>query len=488
MSSLAVPIGQPPPTINMTTPLSVSLEWAGPSQPNGIISSYSVQRRLPSLSHSLRDLGTAFDGSSMASFLPVDVNLGGFRNTIRLMFRSFSSSATLLYYINSARTDYLALELRDGIPWFFFDPGRGAAVAVPSVPPGVGFNDGQWHTLEALQNGRSSRITVDGIFTGDSISPGGATDSVISSNQPLYVGAIPEGVPRSTSFGSDSPNTTLEGGVFSGCLFGVFLNRQALDLENDVVGEIDPSRGCPISITPGWAFIGGGYVLYPSNTIVGSRFSWLFDIRTTHDEGLLFFASSSDGQSYIAAEIRESFLHLTVSDNSSASSAMASSVRVCDGQWHSVVLDQSDSEVFLGVDGLGSSLFLSQSDTVFSSPVYLGGLDQSLAEDIGLASGMPFSGCMRDIQPPSPSPVESSVLVRYNGCFNSSLDSSCSAPWVDLDAGTDMELTDNGLRPFTGQCPSTISCLVLICTNTLLLVCRVSLSGWCREFSRSGSQ
>ena len=459
----SVPIGQRPPLVNQTTSTSVLLEWQGPMQPNGIISSYTLQRRRPSLtpSPSLRDVGTSFDGNNFATFPHEDGNLarlGGLTNTITISFRTFNPTGTLLYYINAARVDFLALEFRDGIPWFFFDPGRGAAVAVPDVTDGVRFNDGEWHTVVAVQVGRSGSITVDQTYAGVGESPSGAPDRVITSNQTIYIGGIPNRIPRSTMFGAQNPNTTVNGDEFSGCLFGIYLNGDALDFSNMAESNINPNQGCPIVLSPGWSFLGGGHLSYPANTVSSSRFSWLFDIRTTDNQGLVFFVSSMPGQSSLAVEIRNSYLHLIVTNISTVDNVQVGTQPICNGQWHTVLLEQSDNEVFLGVDGQGTALPLADSNTIFSSAVFFGGVPPqastayTLARNSGLNVFAPFSGCMRAIQPPTPVQISNSFLVRYDGCFSGSTnpESSCSTLWENLDAGRELMYTDTGLVPFTG--------------------------------------
>ena len=487
------PSGQPPPLIGETTPTSVSLTWGAPTDPSGLVSSYSLQRRPPSLSPSPlpRDMGVAFDGSTVKRFPPEASNLGGTRNTISFSFRTFAAEGTILYYLNSVGTDFIAVELREGIPWFFFDAGSGPASIRPSLGGGnttTTFNDGAWHRVMAVKNGRTGTITVDGRFVGDGQS--GGTDQVISSQQVLHVGGIPPGVPHSSLLGLADPTglPVLSGWSFAGCLFGVTLNGVQLDFANatNQPGEgasalLPRAPGCAVQLERGWSFLGGGYITFPSDTIHDSRFSWTFQLRTTHSEGVVFFAHApaAGGSAIIAVELRGSVLHLVLLSSSSGSAPQTTTLAVgsnstCDGLWHSVLIDLSAlGEVFLAVDGEGGSLFLPSADVVFSSEVFVGGVATSsttayeVARRAGVNVDAPFSGCMRSLagglavggvaSPPlTPSTQH---LVRTDGCYSassassssSSSSSTCVEPWVTLPVGVAMQYRDSNLRPLSGE-------------------------------------
>lgn len=467
----SVPSGQPAPEVNTTTASSVTLSWEGPISPNGIISSYSLLRRSPSLTPSplARDVGVAFDGNVLRQFSGSDHPLGGTSNTITLSFRTFLSEGTLLYYINAAGTDYIALELRGGIPWFFFDAGSGPGVVRPDLAgANVVFNDGAWHSVTAIHSSRTGTISVDGIYSGSGKSSG--SDQVISSRQVLYIGGIPDSVPLSTTLGlSTTPNSILEGRNFAGCLFGVTLNNQLLDfsLGESMGNEVIPGvSGCPIELEPGWSFLGGGFLSFPPGTISSNRFSWSFNIRTTHSEGLVLLAltppSSSSNDSALAVEVRGSLLYLVLSSQGSTQREFVNA-SICDGQWHTVLVDQSLDEVFVSVDGRGISLFLPSPNIVFSSDLFCGGVPmETVAYDAARSAGVnvyaPFSGCAR----PRPqqflvggvaiSPEPSAhYLVRFDGCHSRGGGPACGDPWVTLPSVVETEFTDTELRPWTGE-------------------------------------
>ena len=402
-------------------------------------------------------------------------NLGGLRNEIRLRFRTLSGVGLLLYYINAAGTDLLALELRNGTPWFLFDAGSGPGAIQPQVGAGVQFDDGAWHTVIASQDGISATITVDNVYTGSGQSVG--SSQVISSNQVLYVGGLPfdeSVVPRTTVNGLGNPAATVSGRLFAGCLYGVTLNGESLDFalgqgfSLDFPEGVGFEQGCLVGLERGNSYIGGGYVSLPPNTINGSTFTFTFDFRTMHSEGLLLFAySTTDDQAAFAVEIRSSNLYLILSDVNGTSSLQVSNTIVCDGEWHRLLIDLSRDELFLAVDGDGDSLPVANQNAIFSSSIYIAGVPMgttayNLARRVGVSVDAHFSGCTFENVVPSlyvdGAPVIPGLgdlsLVRFDGCSLASQltdQSTCSAPWTSLDVGAVMEYTDESLAPFSGN-------------------------------------
>ena len=485
-----VPSGQPPPRVNETTSTSIFLDWDGPSEPNGDNTSYSVYRQSPSLLSSplLRDVGVAFDGNIIKQFSSSDNNLGGITNTITLSFRTFQPLGTILYYINEARTDYMAIELRNGVPWFFFDSGSGPAVIQPDLRSNnVQFNDGEWHSITTAQTGRMGNITVDGRYYGSGMSSG--TDQVISNRQILYIGGIPDGIPRSTISGSQSSNSTLIGLNYAGCIFGVTLNNQPLDISTstDIGDTINANiPGCSIELEYGTSFLGGGYITFPSNTLQNTRFSWTFDIRTTHNQGLIFFVYNMN-QTGVAVEIKNSLLQLELISEGSIQRSIVINASVCDGEWHTILIDRSTDEFFLSLDGIGDFLILPSTDIIFPSAVFFGGVPMGTsAYDLALSSGVnvysAFSGCSR---PQADGlivngervpliPVDH-YQVRFDGCHASQRlpSSTCVTPWVSFSAGTSRYFNDTSLQPFSGKKSKVLKMVLNFCN--LYLSFRISI-------------
>lgn len=464
----ADPSGWPAPLISNTTRTSITLTWDSPNDPNDV---YSILRRTPSLSPSplRRDVGMAFDGNIIKWFNPELNFLGGIINTISFNFRTFSSQGTIIYYIDFIGSDYIAVELRNGVPWFFFDAGNGPAVIQPDLGgTDMAFNDGVWHSVTATQNGRRGNLVVDRIYSGTGQSGGTDTkEQVISPLQPLFVGGIPRGFNRSSLRGVGNPNATLDGQRFAGCLFGITINNLALDFDrSDTVVEnssrIQEIPGCPVDLMPGWAFLGGGYLAFPKNILNSTTFIWSLDIRTTHREGVVLFIHATDGFA-IALELRTSVLHLLLI-NSITNTISIGDDSICDGLWHTIHLNRTQSEVFVSVDGSEGYLAHSSTSTISNSSMFLGGVPMNsvayyVARDAGVNVYAPFSGCIRSrvlnvggvittMLTPS-----SRRFVRFDGCPSpyASPPDTCGDLWANMSAGNRMQFTDIGLRPWTGM-------------------------------------
>ena len=404
----------------------------------------------------------AFDGNIIRRFQGSDHDLGGARNSISLSFRTLSDSGTLLYYINDPGTDFMAIELRNSTPTFLFDAGSGPAVIRPDVAGGMRFDDGLWHAVSVSHNRREGSITVDGMYSGTGQSMG--LDEVVTSNQVLYVGGIPDSLPRSTVAGLSSPDSTLSGRSLAGCVFDVSINGRALDFATaTTVGEvISELPGCPVDLERGFSYLGGGYLSILAGTLSAPRFSWTVEYRTTHSDGLLFFIHNTNGTA-LGIEIQNSSLHLVLLEGGVVQRQLVAGEESCSGQWSSLLIDQSFNEIFVGVNGSGRSLFLSSSATTFSSTVYFGGVPsnttaRNLAMDAGLNVNFPFSGCIRNSfpglitngVPVAQVQLAGSRMVRFDGCYVGGASSICHSSVTSVAAATNQMIVDAGLQPFSG--------------------------------------
>lgn len=121
--------------------------------------------------------GVRFPGDSYVLFshdvLPLDSSYTG----IQIHFRTFQSDTLLLFAAShifyNRREEYLVLQLRDGKPWFLFDPQASpTALTITSHGGEKQFNDGEWHRLEITRFGADCYIEVDGLYTGSAVSSG----------------------------------------------------------------------------------------------------------------------------------------------------------------------------------------------------------------------------------------------------------------------------------------------------------------------------
>ena len=76
------------------------------------------------------------------------------------------SSLLLFAASDGEQEEYIVIQLRDGRPWFLFDPQGGAAGATPTNDRGRTYDDGNWHHVLVTRSGFIGQITVDGLYTG----------------------------------------------------------------------------------------------------------------------------------------------------------------------------------------------------------------------------------------------------------------------------------------------------------------------------------
>ncbi|CDQ96127.1 unnamed protein product [Oncorhynchus mykiss] len=124
LPSLA-PAGLAPPRLRPVHGTLMEVTWDPPSQPHGPPPLYQVERTDLSLSDP-RDLvvrGAMFPGNGYHRFpsdtLPVNSDFTG----LRLSFRTRASDGLLLCAVSPGnQEEYLALQIRNGRPYFLFDP------------------------------------------------------------------------------------------------------------------------------------------------------------------------------------------------------------------------------------------------------------------------------------------------------------------------------------------------------------------------------
>ena len=436
------------------TATSVELTWEAPAQPNGEISSYAIHRRTPSLlpTPARNDVGVSFTGNGYATFAPS--NPSNFENNLSLRFRTLGCCGVLFYTINAAGADMFAVELRNGVPWLVFDAGSGPGAVRPQSD--TRFNDGEWHTLTVTQRGNTGTLTVDGTYTGSGESVGIST---VIGYVTHHVGGLPSDATLQTTNADADSQAVLSGQNFTGCLHNVVFNEVTMDFSVGFPGVGSPDEGCPVDLVPTMQLLGGGYFSLAKDIVNGSSFNISFWFRTTHSDGLLFFMSANS-ETRCSIELSNSNLHVILADME----AMVLS-KPCDGEWHSILIRQEDTLLFITIDEeLSESYTLPNAEVeISSSRIYFGGIpsdsaDFYTAQDAGVNTYTPFSGCIRLPEPfvhvnnqPALGTIAKSEFVNFDGC-GSTVSTECVPSWHDLDARAERGFTDTYLTPFSGTC------------------------------------
>ncbi len=458
MFPISAPMGLSAPSAMTLNSSSIRLQWTPPTQPNGDITGYFLQRRRPSIVPSRRDHGVAFYGTHFASF-PPSTSLSGFSISLSLWFRTSRPSGVLVYAISESRSDMIAIELRAGVPWFIFDSGSGPGAIRPAT--NVTFNDGRWHTLSINLVGRDGTISVDNMYSGSGSSIG--VNQFIGVASVLYVGGLADGAPLSSAQGSSNPSATLIGGSFTGCLFNVMFNAATLDFStqlNPSSGVGLPGTGCLVDTEPGVSFIGGGYLqLSPLNISSNTIFTISLSFRTTKPTGVLLFAYGSN--SHVLLEVINSSVSLRVKGSNTNEQSLLSNQQVCNGQWHQVEIYRESDGVILNVDGQAKGVAVNNLNLGALSSTFLGGVQPTAQGTFTTITGRmvdEYSGCMRALSVNNAvvdmyGSRESLELVRYGGCGNSTSNTAlaCSTGDSELNVGVTTSRDDSQLDPFTGE-------------------------------------
>lgn len=436
----------------------VELTWAAPSQPNGIIKTYNITRVSSDLLSPLdRDLGTPFYGTSYASF-PPENSSSGVSIAISLYFKTLQPNGTLVYWINSAKTDIFAIELRNGTPWYVFDSGSGPAIL--ALDTNISFSDGEWHHLRSIKNGKSGTITIDKVYTVSGTSVG--SSQFLGAPEVFYIGGLAKDAPLSTMSSSQS---LLEGYTFAGCLFGIKIDDVYLDFNHQLnpnSGIGMPAFGCPINLESGISFIGGGYLTteaFESPGTEGFRIS--VTIKTKATSGLILFADGST--SHLIISIVNSNLRLQIKGTDTNELVLSSNNIICDGEWHTLDFIKEEDGIVVQIDDtITSTMPLSDGLTLNTYSVsYFGGLPVNSAtftkyQDITSEYPYEFTGCIRNFQ------LDDALIdlkthyinqanVRMYGCEDNNGIFTCADERNTFTANNALSFTDTTVTPFSGK-------------------------------------
>lgn len=387
------------------------------------------------------------------------------RTDIELFFKTRYSNGLLVFLASVDQDDFLAVELRNGIPWFIFDCQTG--VAEITVVNSSALNDERWHHLKITRDRRNGKIVVDGSYEGRGTSAGPST--VIGENTGVYIGGItdlfqPKG--SITRFVHSVGSRT----NFIGCLKDLRLQSKEVRYQDaDEKVGVDPlSSGCPLDLDRGVYLKGGGFFSLKKGVFTGRNLYTLsFNFKTHYVSGLLLFTyGESPGQeSYLAlvldlGDIRVLYRTTCCYGNFTVSPTNS----VCDGQWHHIELTNFHSARFsFVVDGevtpVGAISVLE-----VSSELYFGGVPHSSPAServaaVGVKTDGVFGGCIKNIRTSRKVDLLTDVASMKNadlgGCprnrsVNITADTCRTVNSTLVYTGRSDDIVDSNLAPFTG--------------------------------------
>ncbi|NXU70580.1 USH2A protein, partial [Oreotrochilus melanogaster] len=454
--------------INSTT---VKINWNEPEELNGPSPIYQVERLDSSLATFTTEVmkGIRFPGNGYYRFASSTLPTNTYFTGIKLKFRTQKPDGLIFFSASPGnQEEYIALQLRNGRPYFLFDPSsinkKGSAVAVtPTNDDGKEYNDNSWHQIVASRIQALGNITVDGQYTGSSLATSGST--IIGENTGVFVGGLPQGY---TIVRKDVGMVVQKG--FVGCLSDIFLKKAHTPYENwESLNWQDAEEqnnvcsiweGCPVGLSEGAHFLGKGFLELHSGVFSGGQeFEISFKFSTDQLNGLLLFAYNKDGPDYLAIELKSGILNIFLKAGIVFTQLdLWLGLSYCDGKWNKVTVNKEGSVVSASMNELREQTLEPRiKQLTVNSPIYIGGIPpeiQNFYKELGLEQG--FGGCMKDVKFTRGAVVNlasvssSAVRVNLDGCLSSDSAVNCRGnDSILVYRGKEQSVYESGLQPFT---------------------------------------
>ncbi|XP_041418335.1 usherin [Xenopus laevis] len=454
--------------INSTT---MKVSWAPPVFLNGPFPTYQLERIDPALTITSATnfiKGTRFPGAGYFKFPPATFPMNTYFTGIKIQFRTKEPDGLILCAVSAGmQEEFVVLQIRNGRPYFLFDP-QGSAVAIsPTNDEGRVYNDNNWHEIIAVRTQASGTITVDGLYTGsDSATSGGI---IIGEMTGIFVGGLPNDflIQR-----NDKGNAQINRKHFVGCLGDVYIQRSGNPLDNwetldwDVAEEKsnihEKWEGCPETSEDGAHFLGFGFLeLYPFVFSGGPSFEISFQFKTDQLKGLLLFTYNTDGPDYFIVQLNNGILSSIIRTKSTLLQLnLWAGLSYCDGRWNKVYIKKENTLFLVELNNLIDKV--DEPDNIqieiqVSSAVYIGGVPEHVQNsfpDLDLHQG--FGGCIKEMELKKGFVVNfatssfGAVRVYLDGCLLTGSSVNCRGnDSVIVYGGESQESYDNPLQPFT---------------------------------------
>ena len=450
----AVPRGQNMPHGSSNSSANIYLQWKLPSFLNGPRSSigFIVERKLPIFSYppSQVSRGVHFPAFGYYQFSPSMIPESA-NTRIEFQFRSRYAGGLIFFAASDKQEDMIAVELRDGHPWFIFDTGSGA-IAI-SVITNVKFDDGKWHNVLITRHKREGKIIVDKKYSGMGSVLG--DKSVIGPVTSIFIGGLPRGFKINRK---DDGRATLKQMPFIGCLKEFHFKGIPIDFGKATnKSDVSPlSDYCPVSHEDtyfGTYFKGGGYIVLKENAFKGGpTFLLKFQLMTSDATSLLFL--SMKGATFFAIYLKNQKINFKFMTATKSGTLMGKTKFPCDSRWHDVTVQSSGYELSLYLDSQLEFKSTLPSDIIIST-TYLGGVPPGTNEHISQYIDVTesFHGCLQNLVIDTtvyfPHVVEHFHNVDFNGCPLPIVRSCRSGVISSIYNGTDLVIKDDGLSTYT---------------------------------------
>ncbi|XP_072533209.1 laminin subunit alpha-2 isoform X2 [Salminus brasiliensis] len=332
-------------------------------------------------------------------------------STVMFKFRTFSTSALMMYLATKDMKDFMSIELSDGRVKVSYDLGSGTG----SVISEKRHNDGKWKSLTMSRSKKGGVVAIldmdsnmeEKLFTE---SQGGATGLNLKEDDRIYFGGLP-------TIGNYRPEVTLR--RYAGCLKDIEVSRTPYNMlsSSDYTGL---TKGCSIENLHTVSFPKPGYMeLSPMVFDVGSEITLSFS--TKRENGIILFGRGGvttmtqitqsrnlfqiprrgrrqTGEPYISVQLNKGSLEVLVftgSRNPRRALRKPEDGILHDGREHSLRIRRHRGGSFsVQVDEEPRLEQALPSDQPFSiQRLFIGGVPDDIQTGLQRAS-MPFEGCI----------------------------------------------------------------------------------------------
>ncbi|KAM9466939.1 usherin [Clarias gariepinus] len=466
----SAPAGLKEPRLKPVNTTAMEILWAAPAALNGPPPVYHVERTDVSFSDAEGRVirGRRFTGTDYFHFpsstLPVNTDFTG----IQLSFRTRMEEGLILCALSPGeQEEFVALQMRNGRPYFLFDPQASVVAISPQDDGGRSYNDNQWHRLIATRKQALGSIIVDDQYRGSASATSGST--IIGQNTGVFFGGLPGNF---TVLRQDTGLARLARTGFAGCVRDVLIQRsggpdaiwEPLDWdsaleEHETYGDWE---GCPAYSEHGAYFLGQGFLkLDPEVFTGGKEFEISFEFRTDQLNSLLLFAYDLNGEDYILAELQGGILSWVLRwGDQRAELALWVGLSYCDGGWNSVAMLKRGALTRAAMNHASEQHRSERGGNLnITSPLYIGGVPAGLQHpalhQYSLLHG--FGGCIRDVRLAASGPVLNlavascaAVRVNLDGCLSADTSVNCRGnDSILVYTGNEISALDLSLQPFT---------------------------------------
>ncbi|KAF7704133.1 hypothetical protein HF521_021205 [Silurus meridionalis] len=466
----SAPAGLKAPRLKPLNMTAMEIMWAPPAELNGPPPVYYVERTDVSFSdaegHVIR--GRRFTGTGYylfpSSTLLVNTDFTG----VQLSFRTRMEDGLILCAFSPGeQEEFVALQMRNGRPYFLFDPQASVVAISPQDDGGRKYNDNQWHRLIATRKQALGTITVDDQYHGSSAATSGST--IIGQNTGIFFGGLPENF---TIHRQDTGLARLARKGFAGCVRDVLIQRSSspeaiwepLDWDS-ALEEHETYRdweGCPAHSEFGAYFLGHGFLKLDLDVFTGGdEFEISFEFKTDQLNSLLLFAYDINGKDYILAELQGGILSWALRwGDQKAELAVWVGLSYCDGGWNSVMMLKRGALTRAALNHAVEQHRSERGGNLnITSPLYIGGVPGGLQHPAlhqhSLLHG--FGGCIRNVRLAASGPVLNlamvscaAVRVNLDGCLSADTSVNCRGnDSILVYTGNEISALDLTLQPFT---------------------------------------